>query len=95
MPPQLADALRRLQPALAQADDAGAEVLALIWGPRFDREHAHALLARLPGEAGADVLPAAERFDALRAHQQQRLRRMAVRAASAALVDNGACPASC
>ena len=33
---------------LAGADDPHAELMALVWGPRFDREHAHSLLAALP-----------------------------------------------
>jgi len=71
---------------LAGADDPHAELLAMVWGPRFDREHALGLWARLsqrqPGEA-VPVLPAllsaADRFDALGAPVQQRLRRLIVR----------------
>ncbi|MCY1548078.1 hypothetical protein D9M68_841660 [compost metagenome] len=71
---------------LADADDPHAELLAMVWGPRFDREHALGLWARLsqrrPGEA-VPVLPAllsaADRFDALGTPVQQRLRRLIVR----------------
>ncbi len=58
------------------------ELLALVWGPRFDREHALGLLARQPAHA-ALVLPAllqaADRFDALHAPAQRRLRQMILR----------------
>lgn len=71
---------------LADADDPHAELLALVWGPRFDREHALGLWARLsrrhPGEA-MPVLPAllaaADQFDALATPAQHRLRRLIVR----------------
>jgi hypothetical protein len=71
---------------LAGTDDPHAELLALVWGPRFDREHALGLWARLsrrePGEA-MPVLPAllaaADQFDALATPAQHRLRRLIVR----------------
>lgn len=74
-------------PALLNgSDDPHAELLALVWGPRFDREHALGLWVglsqRQPAHA-APVLPlllaAADRFDALASPVQQRLRRLIVR----------------
>jgi len=69
-------------PAWAEAlaagtDDPPAEMLALVWGPRFDREHALALLARLPRAQGAWIAAIhafADRFDALPAARQQAVR---------------------
>lgn len=71
---------------LADAEDPHAELLALFWGPRFDREHALALWARFsqrqPMEA-APLLPGllsvGERFDALERTEKDRLRRLIVR----------------
>ena len=67
-------------------DDPHAELLALVWGPRFDREHAMDLWARLSRrqpQAALPVLPqllsAADCFDALGAPAQQRLRRLILR----------------
>jgi len=58
------------------------ELLTLVWGPRFDREHALGLVARQPQHA-AHALPAlleaADRFDALHAPAQRRLRQMILR----------------
>ena len=71
---------------LAGTDDPHAELLALVWGPRFDREHALGLWARLSQrqpQAALPVLPqllsAADRFDTLGAPAQQRLRRLILR----------------
>lgn len=77
MPSELARALRVLRPALAPAEDARVELLALVWGPRFDREHALRLAGRLPSGAAAALHAAAERFDGLDGRRQQRLRRLA------------------
>lgn len=58
------------------------ELLALVWGPRFDREHALGLLARQPAHAALALpalLQAADRFDALHAPAQRRLRQMILR----------------
>ena len=45
----LLDPVRSLGPALLSAsEEPHAELLALVWGPRFDREHAHQLWAQLP-----------------------------------------------
>jgi len=62
----------------AGSDDPVAEMLALVWGPRFDHEHALALLARLPrsDSAWAHAIQAfAERFDRMPSSGQQALRR--------------------
>ena len=59
-----------------------AEVMALVWGPRFDREHALGLVARQPQHAARALpalLEAADRFDALHAPAQRRLRQMILR----------------
>ena len=71
---------------LAGVDDPHDELLALVWGPRFDREHALGLWARLSQrqpQAALPVLPqllsAADHFDTLGAPAQQRLRRLILR----------------
>jgi hypothetical protein len=74
--------LRMQAGALRAAGDPHAELLALVWGPRFDREHAQALLAfqQPPQSAALDALrAAADSFDSLPAPRQQRLRRLIVR----------------
>ena len=82
------------------AEDPRAELLAMIWGPVFDREQAHALLLRWPRvstTAFQVVAQAAGRFDALTPRQQERLRRR-VRLAlepPPRVRDNAACTASC
>ena len=58
------------------------ELLALVWGARFDREHALGLLARQPAHAALALpalLQAADRFDALHAPAQRRLSQMILR----------------
>jgi len=77
---------------LATVADPHAELLAMVWGSRFDREHAESLLARhkrvLPG-ALQSVMAAADSFDRLPAGRQHRLRRIIVRhQRSAARWDN-------
>jgi len=70
---------------LAQAQDPAAELLALVWGPRFDREHVHDLLRGAPPAAvaaGPALLQAADHFDGLSAARQQRLRQLIRRHAS-------------
>lgn len=85
----LFDGLRAQAPALLRAvDDPHAELLALVWGPRFDREHAQGLLAGL-SRAGQKpqasvaalqaIQAAADNFDRLPAPRQQRLRELIVR----------------
>ncbi len=80
---RLAQGVRAHGPALlAGMPDPHDELMSLVWGPRFDREHAMGLLARQP-DAAVRVLPAllaaADHFDALRAPAQSRLRRLIVR----------------
>ncbi|MBL0917758.1 MAG: hypothetical protein IBJ14_03575 [Hydrogenophaga sp.] len=74
------------QALLAGTDNPHDEVLALMWGPRFDREHAMWLWSRLSRRApqqAVPVLPAllgmAERFDALELREQRRVRRLILR----------------
>jgi hypothetical protein len=83
----IAQRLRDHGPALlAGVDDPHDELLALVWGPRFDREHALGLWARLSRRQPTEALPAlpailsvADRFDGLDRGAQQRLRRLIVR----------------
>lgn len=89
-----ADALVAWAGALAAAtDDPVTEMLALVWGPRFDREQALALLARLP-RADAALVHAVhafgERFDALAPSGQRALRQGLLD-----IAENAACRASC
>lgn len=70
--------VRALGPALlATGQEPAAELLAMVWGPRFDREHA-VQLARLAAPdsvaLGHSLALAADRFDALPPPRQQRLR---------------------
>lgn len=77
----------------AASEDPASEMLALVWGPRFDREHALALLARLPVADGAWVHAIhafGDRFDALPRPGQQALRQGILD-----IADNAACRASC
>jgi hypothetical protein len=76
MPAELATAVRTLAPVLRAADDPRLELLALVWGPRFDREHGLTLAAQLPNAPVAVLKACAERFDRLRPGQQRRLRRL-------------------
>ena len=75
------------------ADDPVNELRALVWGPRFDREQALVLLARLPRLDGAWIhamQALADRFDALPAAGQHALRERLLH-----MADNAACRASC
>ena len=77
----------------AATEDPVAEVLSLVWGPRFDREQALAVLARLPRVDRAwlhDIQEFGEHFDALPAPGQQALRQVLRH-----IADNAACRASC
>lgn len=89
--------VRALVPALlGRLDDPHAELLALVWGPRFDRQHARGLIAHQASAAPAllhSVMSLADRFDHLPGVQQQRLRQLILR--HHRRWDNGACPASC
>lgn len=80
---RLARDLRAHGPALlAGMPQPHDELLALVWGPRFDREHALGLVARQPEQAVRSLpalLEAADRFDALHAPAQRRLRQMILR----------------
>lgn len=73
--------------------EAPLELLAMVWGPRFDRQHGLEWLARI-GAADVRTLAAmhgfAHRFDSLAPHAQR-----SVREATAALAHNAACLASC
>lgn len=74
----LAGQLREHGPALlAGMPEPHDELMSLVWGPRFDREHALGLVARHPAGA-AHALPAllaaADTFDALHIPVQRRLR---------------------
>ncbi|MFN7123327.1 MAG: hypothetical protein ACK4NM_14985 [Hydrogenophaga sp.] len=83
----IAQRLRDHGPALlAGVDDPHDELLAMVWGPRFDREHALGLWASLsrrqPNEALLTlpaILSAADRFDGLDILAQQRLRQLILR----------------
>lgn len=73
-------------PLLWASEAPHDEVLTLLWGPRFDRDHALALWAGCPGRTSADATPllpalmaAAERFDRLPRSAQHRLRRLVIR----------------
>jgi hypothetical protein len=64
---------------LAGMPEPHDELMSLVWGPRFDREHALGLVARQPA-AAAPALPAllaaADAFDALHLPAQHRLREL-------------------
>jgi len=71
---------------LAEVESPHDELLALVWGPRFDREHALGLWARFSRRQPAQavhtlpaILSVADRFDGLDARAQQRLRRLILR----------------
>ena len=70
---------------LESVDDPAAELLAMVWGSRFDREHARTLLdqqaqaTRHPDQLHTmvqTVMQAADTFDRLPAQRQQRLRQL-------------------
>jgi hypothetical protein len=73
-------------------EDPVAELLALVWGPSFDRQQALSLLARLPRPDGgwAHALDAfGDHFDSLPPAGQG-----ALRSAIRRMSDNAACRAS-
>ena len=94
---ELAEPARAHGPTLlAGAREPHAELLALVWGPRFDRLHAEALVAgRARGAPGVlqAVMDAADRFDKLCGAEQHQVRRLILR--HHGRWDNAACPASC
>ena len=64
---------------VGRADDPHAELMALVWSSRFDREHAQSLLRSRADQAAALLQPlvrAADRYDTLPAQEQERLRRL-------------------
>jgi hypothetical protein len=67
-------------PFVAAAEEPHAELLALVWGPQFDRRQARNLVACVPPQSAPGLrralLEAADRFDRLPAGRQQRLRRL-------------------
>jgi len=67
---------------LASMEEPHAELLALVWGPRFDRAHAQDLLQRLPQVEPAvirTVEQVATQFDRLAQAEQQRVRQLILR----------------
>jgi hypothetical protein len=63
-------------------EEPHAELMALVWGPRFDREHVQRLLERRPGyvpQVLHAVVRAADQFDQLAAPQQRRVRQLILR----------------
>jgi hypothetical protein len=83
---QLAQQLRSYGPALLPTTSAPhAELMAMVWGPRFDREHAMGLWEDLQLHSGAALpvlralLCAADSYDTLSAPAQQRLRQLILR----------------
>lgn len=69
-------------PLVQQADEPHAELLALVWGPRFDLQHAQELLGRAPPPAAPalwrTLVEAARTYDSLPGERQQQLRRFIV-----------------
>lgn len=63
---------------VAHTPEPHAELLALVWGPRFDRDHAQTLVAHA-GLALQPLEQAAREFDALPGAAQQRLRALILR----------------
>jgi hypothetical protein len=71
---------------LATTTAPHAELMAMVWGPRFDREHAMGLWAGLAPQQAGTALPvlqallsAADSYDTLPASAQQRLRQLILR----------------
>ncbi|MES2584023.1 MAG: hypothetical protein V4627_14975 [Pseudomonadota bacterium] len=64
---------------LASTTEPAAELLALVWGPRFDREHGRHLAQSVAQNRPAldqALSQAADTFDRLPAFRQQRLRQL-------------------
>lgn len=70
----------QVAPLMRAAEDPHAELLALVWGPQFDRLHARDLVACVQPQAAPGLrhalLDAADRFDSLPGERQQHLRRL-------------------
>lgn len=79
----LTQGLREIGPTLfAGVPQPHEELLALVWGPRFDRQHAVDLAAHQPEHARHTLpalLSAADCFDTLATESQRRLRRLILR----------------
>lgn len=79
----LVDEFRKYGPELLGGhDEPHAELMALVWGPRFDRQQAHSLLTVMPVQRNtlaAAVRQAADCYDALNTAQQRQLRDLIVR----------------
>ncbi|MDT8992955.1 hypothetical protein RQP54_18930 [Curvibacter sp. APW13] len=76
--PALRDLRQQLPRLVAHTDEPHAEALALVWGSRFDQDHARSLA----GSAGLSLPPleqAAREFDVLPGAAQQRLRALILR----------------
>lgn len=64
---------------LACEQDPAVELLAMVWGPRFDREHARQLAQSVLQDHAAlerSLAQAADHFDRLPPSRQQRLRKI-------------------
>lgn len=64
---------------LASSTEPQADLLALVWGPRFDREHGRQLAQSVvQNRLAVDhaLAQAADTFDQLSAQRQQRLRQL-------------------
>ena len=75
----LADKLREQRLALmGTGADPRAEIQTLVWGPKFDREHAQAFVeaktSALRSKSPEVIAAAADFFDSLRPEQQQQVR---------------------
>ena len=79
----LTQGLRDVGPALFRGvPQPHEELLALVWGPRFDREHALGLAAHQPEQVARTLpalLAAADCFDTLEAANQRRVRSLILR----------------
>ncbi|HRN77476.1 hypothetical protein [Ottowia sp.] len=70
---------------LAAQPEPHVELLTLLWGSRFDREHAQGLIEQAAAtpvqreRLRRGLRDAAERFDRMSAPEQQRLRRLVLR----------------
>ena len=90
----LFSALRTVGKALVgKAVDPAAELYALVWGPRFDRDHANTLVQmhlQPSAQMLQTLLMTADSFDALSGARQQRLRQAIRSRAFASLTTSSA-----